>query len=179
MKGVFLDSESMGADLNREALEGALSKLISYPTTSPGQVVERIQDAEVVIVNKVMLGKDIFDACPSIKLIAVTATGTNNIDLEAAKTAGIRVCNVIRYGRPTIVQHTFSLILALSNNLLKYHADVQNGLWNKSPLFCLMDHPIQELEGKTMGIVGYGDLALQLGDSHQNQSISTSILILV
>ncbi|MCP5207642.1 MAG: D-2-hydroxyacid dehydrogenase [Hahellaceae bacterium] len=158
MKGVFLDTASMGDGLDFDHLSAVLTSISYHPVTPPNQIQEQLAGAEVAIVNKVVLGKAEFEQCPDLKLIAVTATGTNNIDLEAAKKAGVRVCNVIRYGRPTIVQHTFSLLLALSNNLMKYHADVQSGRWNNSPVFCLMDHPIQELEGKTLGIIGFGDL---------------------
>lgn len=158
MKGVFLDTASMGDGLDFSHLTESLANISYHPVTQKNQVRERLAGAEVAIVNKVVLGKTEFEQSPDLKLVAVTATGTNNIDLAAAKAAGVRVCNVIRYGRPTIVQHTFSLILALSNNLMKYHADVQSGRWNKSSVFCLMDHPIQELEGKTLGIIGFGDL---------------------
>ncbi len=158
MKGVFLDAESMGDQLNHQRLETVLEVFDAYATTEPGDIAQRLKGAEVAIVNKVVLGEAEFDACPDLKLVAVTATGTNNIDLNAAKKRGITVCNVIQYGRPTIVQHTFSLILALANRLLSYVDDVQKGMWAKSPIFCLMHHPIIELEGKTIGIVGYGDL---------------------
>jgi glycerate dehydrogenase len=158
LKAVFLDADSMGLDLDSTGLHHAVTELVNYPGTTPEQVNERIQDSDILIVNKVLLGADNFVAAPNLKLIALTATGTNNIDLDAAKAAGIRVCNVIRYGRPTIVQHTFSLILALANHLLDYYADVRAGKWNRSQTFCMMDYPIQELEGKTMGIIGFGDL---------------------
>ncbi len=158
MKGVFLDLDSMGANLDYRRLQSVLPNFQSYPSTRPEQVANHLHRADIAIVNKVVLGKTELDACPDLKLIAVTATGTNNIDLAAAKAKGIRVCNVIQYGRPTIVQHTFSLILALANHLLDYTTDVRHGAWHKSPVFCLMHHPIIELEGKTMGIIGYGDL---------------------
>jgi glycerate dehydrogenase len=158
MKAIFLDADSMGSGLDFRSLDTALGSIRYYPLTSPEQVIERLADAEVAIVNKVDLGRAEMAACNKLKLIAVTATGTNNIDLDAARAAGVRVCNVIRYGRPAIVQHTFSLILALANNLLRYHEDVQAGLWQQSPMFCMMPHPIIELEGKTLGIIGYGDL---------------------
>jgi len=158
LQGVFLDSDSMGTDLDRNCLESTLSKLTSYGATQPEEVINKLAQTDIVIVNKVVLGAKEFAACPTLKLIAVTATGTNNIDLDAARAANIKVCNVTQYGRPTIVQHTFSLILALANQLLNYTQDVQNDAWQKSATFCLMNHPIQELEGKTMGIIGYGDL---------------------
>jgi glycerate dehydrogenase len=158
MKGVFLDLASMGEGLDQTGLQTSIDDYVSYETTSPEEVKERIQGKDIVIVNKVVLGKAAIDSSPSLKLIAVTATGTNNIDLKAAKEAGVRVCNVTEYGRPAIVQHTFSLLLALTNRLLDYSKDVQNGRWCVSPIFCLMDYPIVELEGKTLGLIGYGDL---------------------
>lgn len=158
MKGVFLDVASMGDGLDLSDIESSFSQYQSYDTTESANVCERIKGFEVVVVNKVLLGKKEITSNPSLKLIAVTATGTNNIDLQAAKEAGVRVCNVTQYGRPAIVQHTFSLLLALTNRLLDYAKDVQDGRWCTSPIFCLMDYPIVELEGKTLGLVGYGDL---------------------
>lgn len=158
MKGVFLDVDSMGDSLNYARLKNALTTFEAYPTSTPEQVIEHLSGAQIAVVNKVLLGATEFDACPELKLIAVTATGTNNVDLSAARARGIRVCNVIQYGRPTIVQHTFSLILALANRLIDYVDDVRKGEWQQSPVFCLMQHPIIELEGKTLGIIGYGDL---------------------
>lgn len=158
MKAVFLDLASMGEGLDQQELESSVEQYVPYGTTSPSEVKERIKGFEVVIVNKVVLGKEEINSNPDLKLIAVTATGTNNIDLHAAKEAGVRVCNVTEYGRPAIVQHTFSLLLALTNRLLDYSRDVQNGRWCSSPIFCLMDYPIVELEGKTLGLIGYGDL---------------------
>lgn len=158
MKAVFLDKDSMGANLDFQRLNDAVEDYQAFTTTKPEDVASHLKDADVAIVNKVVLGEKEFEACPNLKLIAVTATGTNNIDLAAAKARGIRVCNVIQYGRPTIVQHTFSLILALANRLIDYVTEVRHGHWNQSPVFCMMHHPIIELEGKTIGIIGYGDL---------------------
>ena len=158
MKAVFLDKDSMGANLEFQRLQDAVEDYRAFTTTKPDEVISHLKDADIAIVNKVVLGTKEFDACPNLKLIAVTATGTNNIDLAAASARGIRVCNVIQYGRPTIVQHTFSLILALANRLIDYVTDVRHGEWQQSPVFCMMHHPIIELEGKTIGIIGYGDL---------------------
>jgi glycerate dehydrogenase len=158
MKGVFLDAGSMGTDLDFLRLKNSMAHFQAHSSSASEDVVPRLQGAHIAIVNKVLLGDKEFAACPALKLVAVTATGTNNIDLAAARARGIRVCNVIQYGRPTIVQHTFSLILALANHLLDYVNDVRRGEWQKSPVFCMMHHPIIELEGKTIGIIGYGDL---------------------
>lgn len=158
MKAVFLDALSMGTDLDFNPLQNAVTQLTCYDHSTPEQVVERAQDAEVIIVNKVPITADILNQCKNLKLITVTATGTNNIDLEAAKAHNIRVCNAIRYGRSALVQHNFMLLLALAGNLFAYIKDVREGKWQQSQQFCLMDHPIMELQGKTIGIVGYGDL---------------------
>jgi glycerate dehydrogenase len=120
--------------------------------------MDRLKGFDTVLVNKVVLSRAHFEACPELKTIAVVATGLNNIDQQAAADHGITVMNVTHYGRSTVAQHTMALILALATRLLDYDRDVRSGRWGQSPMFCLMDHPIMELEGKTLGIVGYGDL---------------------
>ncbi|PSF12563.1 D-2-hydroxyacid dehydrogenase [Marinobacter shengliensis] len=158
MKAVFLDTLTLGSDVDLSPLEQVTGGLTCYDRTAPEQVVERIQGFDTVLVNKVVLGREHFDACPELKTIAVVATGLNNIDRAAAKEHGITVMNVTNYGRSTVAQHTMALILALATRLLDYNRDARNGTWGKSDMFCLMDYPIMELEGKTLGIVGYGDL---------------------
>lgn len=157
LKAVFLDADTLGRDVDFAPLEEA-AELTTYATTRPDEVTGRIADAEAVITNKVVLGDEHFAAAPNLRVVIVTATGVNNINLEAAEQRGIRVVNAIRYARPVLVQHTFSLILALSNRLLDYVTDVRNGRWQQSPMFCRMDYPIMELAGKTLVILGYGDL---------------------
>ncbi|MEP6408051.1 MAG: D-2-hydroxyacid dehydrogenase, partial [Marinobacter sp.] len=132
--------------------------LVKHGKTAPNEVVGRIQGFDTVIVNKVVLSREHFEACPELTTIAVVATGTNNIDKEAARDHGIRVLNVTNYGRSTVAQHTLALILALATRLVDYDKDVRAGRWGQSSMFCLMDHPIMELEGRTLGVVGYGDL---------------------
>lgn len=158
MKAVFLDAHTLGGDISLTPIEEAVDSLTCWPSTQPDQVLERLQGMEVAIVNKVVLNEQHFAAVPTLKFIAVTATGLNNIDMEAARARKIKVANVSGYAGPALVQHTFSLMLALAANLLKYTEDVKQGRWEKSDLFCLLDHPMQELAGKTLGIVGYGDL---------------------
>lgn len=157
MKAVFLDAETLGCDVDLSALEHA-ANLISYGRTLPEQVVERIDDAEIVVVNKVVLSAEIIATAPRLKGIVVTATGVNNVDLEACRQRGVRVVNAVRYARPILVQHTLSLMLALANRLLDYVTDTRAGRWQQSDMFCRMDYPIMELAGKTLGLVGYGDL---------------------
>ncbi|MFW5823815.1 MAG: D-2-hydroxyacid dehydrogenase [Marinobacter sp.] len=158
MRAVFLDRETLGDDITLAPIEDVTGPLTTYFGTGPDQVTERLKGFDTVLVNKVLLGRGHFEACPELKTIAVVATGLNNIDLKAAEDHGIRVLNVTRYGRSTVAQHTMALILALATRLIDYNRDVRQGNWANSDMFCLMDHPIMELEGKTLGIIGYGDL---------------------
>ncbi|WP_250656996.1 D-2-hydroxyacid dehydrogenase [Alkalimarinus coralli] len=175
MKGVILDAASLGEGVSLSGLGKHIESIEYYDGTRPEEVVSRIQGKQIVIVNKVVLGEAELAQAPDLKLIAVTATGTNNIDLDAAKKHDIRVVNVTGYGRATVVQHTFSLILALSNNLINYVADVRSGLWAKSKTFCLMDHPIRELEGKTLGVIGYGELGQ--GVAKMGEAFGMNVLV--
>ncbi|NMT62020.1 D-2-hydroxyacid dehydrogenase [Marinobacter orientalis] len=158
MKAVFLDADTLGNDVDLSPIEAVTGELVKYPQTSPDEVQERIRGFDTVLVNKVVLSREHFEACPELNTIAVVATGLNNIDQEAARAHGVRVMNVTNYGRSTVAQHTMALMLALATRLLDYDRDVRAGRWGQSPMFCLMDHPIMELEGRTLGIFGYGDL---------------------
>ncbi len=158
MKAVFLDADTLGNDVDLSPIEAVTGEMVKHPRTSPEQVLERIRGFDTVLVNKVVLKQEHFEAYPELKTIAVVATGLNNIDQEAAKAHGVKVMNVTNYGRSTVAQHTMALMLALATRLLDYDKDVQAGRWGQSPMFCLMDHPIMELEGRTLGVVGYGDL---------------------
>ena len=158
MKAVFLDAKTLGDDVDLSPIESVTGGLERYDWTAPEQVLERIRGFDTVLVNKVVLSGQHFEACPELTTIAVVATGLNNIDLAAAKDHGIKVMNVTNYGRATVAQHTMALMLTLATRLLDYSRDVQAGHWGRSDMFCLMDHPIMELEGRTLGIVGYGDL---------------------
>ncbi|MGM0953995.1 MAG: D-2-hydroxyacid dehydrogenase [Pseudomonadota bacterium] len=158
MKAIFLDAATLGNDVDLEPIEEVTGGVVCYPHTTPDQVTERIRGFDTVLVNKVVLGREHFEACPELRTLAVVATGLNNIDLQAAKEHDIQVMNVTHYGRSTVAQHAMALILALATRLLDYNRDVRAGRWGESDMFCLMNHPIMELVGKTLGIVGYGDL---------------------
>ena len=159
MKAVFLDQYSLDQqDLDFSALEAVFDEWVMYPQTDTDQVLERIRDADVVISNKVMINAQTMQQCQALKLILISATGTNNVDLEQARSQGVVVCNCQAYGTAAVAQHTLSLMLALATSLLPYHQAVQKGQWNKASQFCLLDFPIIELSGKTLGIVGYGEL---------------------
>ncbi len=158
-RAVFLDLVPLDQhDLDLNPLEQAFDQLVCHQQTLPEQVVERLKGAQVAIVNKVKLTDRVLDACPDLKLILVAATGLNNVDLAAARRHGIAVYNCQGYGTASVAQHTLMLLLALATRLPDYRAAVRNGRWALTPHFCLLDFPIVELEGKTLGILGLGTL---------------------
>ncbi|MDY6485971.1 2-hydroxyacid dehydrogenase [Acinetobacter faecalis] len=159
MKAVFLDYVSLDQnDLNFKDLENIFDEWEIYPSTSSEQLLERIQNVDVIISNKVVVNTEAIQQCPNLKLILISATGTNNIDLVQAKKQGVVVCNCQAYGTSAVAQHTLMLMLNLATSFKQYERAVQNGDWNKASQFCLLDYPIIELEGKTLGILGYGEL---------------------
>jgi glycerate dehydrogenase len=156
---VFLDHDSLDlGDLDLSALRACFGALTLHGATAPEQVAERLQGATVAISNKVLLGADVLAANPQLQLILVAATGTNNVDLNAARAQGITVCNCQGYGTPSVAQHTLALLLALATRLCDYQRAVADGQWAKASQFCLLDFPIVELEGKTLGLLGHGEL---------------------
>ncbi len=159
MKAVFLDLKTLDQeDLDLSALKSLADEWVFHDLTAADETAERIRDAEIVITNKVVIDAALMGEAENLKLICVAATGTNNVDLQAAKAHNIMVTNVTGYGTPSVVQHVFAMILALNTNLIGYHERVQAGAWQKSSSFCLFDFPITELTGKRMGIIGYGEL---------------------
>ncbi|WP_216935128.1 2-hydroxyacid dehydrogenase [Acinetobacter sp. BY484] len=159
MKAVYLDYASLDQqDLDFQALHAAFDPLVLYPTTSAAEIMSRVADAEVIISNKVVIDAATIQQCPELKLILISATGTNNVDLEAAKARGIVVCNCQAYGTSAVAQHTIMLMLNLATSFLSYQRALQQGEWQKASQFCLLDAPIVELAGKILGIVGYGEL---------------------
>jgi glycerate dehydrogenase len=156
MKIVLLDAKTL-ANNPLTPIE-SLGELTSYPMTSEDQIVARCINADIIITNKVVINAKTLAELPNLKLICVAATGTNNIDLAAAKTHSVAVCNVAGYSTPAVVQHTFTLLGNLMGNMHRYLSDSQNGLWQKSDIFCRLDHSINEIANKNFVIVGYGTL---------------------
>lgn len=152
---VFLDRDSLQAQVRRPAFEHRWSE---HGATAPAEVVERLRGASIAITNKVPIGARDIAQLPELKMIAIAATGTNNVDLEACRARGIVVSNIRNYSLVSVPEHVFTLMLALRRNLRAYTADVDAGLWQKSSRFCLLDHPIADLAGSRLGIVGYGAL---------------------
>ncbi|MBD8684697.1 2-hydroxyacid dehydrogenase [Pseudomonas sp. CFBP 13719] len=158
-RAAFLDYSSLDlGDLDPAALKACFEDLQLYPSTTPEQLPERLRGLNVVISNKIALDAATLQASPDLKLVLVSATGTNNVDLEAARKLGITVCNCQGYGTPSVAQHTLMLLLALATRLPDYQRAIAGGKWQQAKQFCLLDFPIVELEGKTLGLLGHGEL---------------------
>ena len=159
LRAVFLDHPSLDlGDLDLATLRALFAELVLHERSAPEQVAARLQGAQVAISNKVHLDAATFAACPELKLVLIAATGTNNVDLAAARAHGVTVCNCQGYGTPSVAQHTLLLLLALATALPDYQAAVRAGRWQQASQFCLLDFPIVELEGKTLGLLGHGEL---------------------
>jgi len=159
MRAVFLDSQSLdNNDIDFSALRASVAELVLRPNTKTEELPAALRDQQIVISNKVRLDANTLQQCPELKLICVAATGTNNIDLFAAKSLGIRVCNVRGYATPSVSQLVLSYMLNHFCRLQDYQQAAVDGRWSRSPFFCLLDFPIAELHGKTLGIIGYGEL---------------------
>ena len=159
MKIVVLDGYTENpADLSWEAL-GALGELMVYDRTSltdQQEVIDRIGDAEIVITNKTPISKQVFDACPGMKYIAVLATGYNVVDYVYAREKGIAVSNVPAYGTASVSQFSIALLLEICHHIGHHAQTVKEGRWQNCQDWCYWDYPLIELEGKTMGIIGFG-----------------------
>jgi len=164
MKIVILDGYTLNpGDLSWHALQ-QLGNVHIYDRTPQNQVVERAKDAEVVFSNKTPLGEDLLHQLPKLKFIGVLATGYNIINIQVAKQNGVVVSNVPGYGTPSVVQMTFALLLELCQHVQHHSNTVLNGKWSASKDFCYWDYPLVELENKTIGIIGFGDIGSKVGD---------------
>jgi glycerate dehydrogenase len=159
MKAVFLDFATVSrGDLDVAPLERALPGIEFHDVTAKSALAKRVSDAELIITNKVRIDTAVMQAAPRLALVALVATGTDNVDLDAARQRGIAVCNIRGYCTASVVQHVYALVLALTHHLEDYQRLLREGAWRESPQFCLLDYPIRELAGKTLGIVGFGEL---------------------
>jgi glycerate dehydrogenase len=158
MRAVFLDYATMGPGLDVQPLSRFFSEFESYDVTARDEVAERIRDAEFVFANKALLKADVLPAAARLRLIGLTATGTDNVDLEAARRHGVAVCNIRAYCTRSVVEHVFGVMLMLTHSLARYDATVRAGEWQIAQDFCLLKHPIRELSAMTLGIVGHGEL---------------------
>jgi glycerate dehydrogenase len=178
MQSVFLDyaTATIDGDLDPGSLQRALPGLVLHDHTAQDDVAHRVAGCAVVLVNKLRITREIIESAPSLRLIALAATGTNNVDLQTARDRGIAVCNVRDYCTASVVQHTLGVLLSLTHRLREYDALVRSGAWQRGDEFCLLDHPIRELVGRKLGIVGYG--ALGKGVAHAaHQALGMDVLI--
>ena len=157
MNIVLLDRKTLGEDLDLSPLLN-FGEFLSYETTSPNEVSERLQEAEILITNKVVINKEMMEEAPFLKLICIAATGMNHVNLEAAKALNIKVMNVSGYAKNSVVQHTFAMALNLLGRIQYYNQRAKDGTWSKSELFTDISKPFCELSGKTWGIIGLGEL---------------------
>ena len=161
-KIIFLDASTIQhGDIVFSSLE-SLGNLICYDNTGPGEIVERCEDAEIIITNKVMIDRDIMDGLPGLRMIAEAATGYNNIDIDEASRRGITVANVPGYSTTSVAQLTITFILALSSNILRFNKAAHDGSWSASPIFTLGTWPFTDVAGKTAGIMGYGAIGREV-----------------
>lgn len=156
MKIVFLDAATMG-DVSFEPFE-RLGEFVSYPTSTPEQARERVADADVVMINKVLVNKELIDAAPALKLVCVAATGVNNIDVDYAASKGIPVRNVAGYSTDSVAQSTFMHILSLAGGAPYFDESVKSGSYSRSGMFTDPNWNWTELAGKTIGIIGMGNI---------------------
>ena len=159
MRSVFLDFGTVSHDdLDTASLERVLPGISLYPTSSDAEVDERIAGVEFILTNKLNISRARMRAVPGLRFIGLTATGTNNVDLEAARELGIAVCNIREYCTVSVVQHVLGSILLLTHRFREYGQAAIDGTWSRSEQFTVPGAPIRELSGKVLGIVGYGSL---------------------
>jgi glycerate dehydrogenase len=170
MKIVILDGYTLNPEYKNsnqidfsslENIANTKNEVIFYERTSPTQTIERIADAQIILVNKVLITKEVIDSCPNLKYIGLCSTGTNVVDLDYAHQKGITVTNVPSYSTAGVSQLVFSFILEFTNHVKLHSDDVHSGGWIKSPDFCYWKAPLTELPGKTLGIVGFGAIGKQ------------------
>jgi glycerate dehydrogenase len=160
---VFLDRETLSPETRLRA-PAFPHELVVYEGTTPDQVPERIAGADVVITNKVPLQRGSIAGAKRLRLIAVAATGTDVVDLEACAAAGITVSNIRDYAVHTVPEHTFALILALRRSILAYRDSVARGRWQEAGQFCYFDYPIRDLAGSTLGVIGDGSIGQSVAE---------------
>lgn len=160
-KVVFLDRESLDAKVREFGFPHEYKEYDS--TWTPEDIIERLQGAEIALINKVPMRADTLKQLPDLKLIAVAATGTDVVDKKQAKEQGITVVNIRNYAFNTVPEHVIGLMFSLRRAIVPYANSVRRGDWNKSSQFCYFDYPIHDIAGSTLGIVGYGALGKSIG----------------
>ena len=157
MKIVFLDAKTIGSDINFDTIK-EFGELIVYQTTKEEEKLQRIKNADIIITNKVIIDKKAIDSAKNLKLICVTATGVNNIDVDYANKKGIEVKNVVNYSTKSVTQHTFAMLFYLLEQLRYYDDYVKSNRWKNSDIFTCIDRPFFEISSKRWGIIGLGTI---------------------
>ncbi len=164
IKLTILDGHAVNpGDLPWNFLDGIVDYKV-YERTSPDEVIERIGNSDAVFLNKIQITKEIFDACPNLKYIGVLATGYNVIDLDAARAHGVTVTNIPAYSTDSVAQHVFAFILYFTNQVAQHSTSVMAGDWVKCRDFCFWNGSLSELNGKTLGIFGYGNIGKKVAE---------------
>ena len=158
MHAVFLDKQTFSSSITLVSIEQHVTKLSCYNTSHTEDVLARCIDADIILTNKVVLNAELLSALPKLKLICITATGYNNVDLAAAKKHNIAVTNVSGYAGSSVAQYVFAQLLEYYQKTTHHNANTEQGLWSDCDTFCYQGDSISELAGKTLGIVGYGSL---------------------
>ncbi|MBY5948118.1 D-2-hydroxyacid dehydrogenase [Photobacterium rosenbergii] len=154
---VFLDRDTIPAHITIPS-PSFEHQWRQYPSTSHEQVIERLENTTIAITNKVVLDADILAKLPKLKMVAIAATGTNNVDLAYCRKHGITVSNIRGYAVDSVPEHAIAMMFALRRNLLGYHQDIQQGVWQEKKQFCFFTHPINDIRGATLGLIGSGGL---------------------
>lgn len=178
LRAVFLDfaTVSMRGDLDPAALRTVMPGLVLRDHTAQQDVAAALEGCTVALVNKLRITRATIEAVPSLRLIALAATGTNNIDLDAARERQVAVCNLRDYCTASVVQHVLGALLTLTHRLREYDALVRDGAWQRGEQFCLLDFPIRELAGRKLGIVGYGTLGRGVARAAE-QALGMQVLV--
>ena len=162
MKITILDKISFtNGDLNLNCFN-AFGKVEYYDILPKNEVASVLKNTDIVVCNKTIFDKELIDKCPTLKFIGLTATGFNNVDTAYAKQKGIVVCNVPNYSTNDVAQHVFAFILNYTNKISEYDQTVKQGLWKQSKTFCYFNIPLVELAGKTLGVIGYGNIGKEV-----------------
>jgi len=169
---VFLERDTIKADFGRPDFD---HEWVEYADTRAAEIVERVRPASIIISNKLSLGEPQLSQAHDVKLIAIAATGSDCVDLDYCRRRGIAVCNVRGYAVNSVPEHVLMLILALRRNLLAYRQDVQDGKWQQSKQFCWLSHPLHDIKGSTIGIIGYGSIGKSM--AQLAESVGMRVLI--
>ncbi|MEW6989935.1 D-2-hydroxyacid dehydrogenase [Colwelliaceae bacterium 6441] len=159
MHAVFLDQQTFSPLISITALNKQVNSLTCFALTQADEIISRAINADIIITNKVVLNEKVLSQLPRLKLICIAATGTNNVDIFAAKKHKIAVTNVSGYAKKSVAQYVFAQMLEYFSQVSHHNDNVKQGLWQQSPSFCYHGNGSQELAGKTLGLIGYGNLA--------------------